>query len=803
MSWTLLRQLFRTHWKRLSGILGIITLSLSLFVVITMIVENVNQQVLDQTQPLVGADIIVQSSQPLSDLATTKIQLLQAKYAFQASTKVQFSTNLVFTWVESKLVQVRWVDSLYPLYGELKLSTLPDAPETGVYVDAQTYSQFTTDDTIRIGVQQFAIQWIIEELPAASINLFDEWRTIILPYTQVESTELTQLWSRVQYETLIKTENTDQTEKLIDILSTDPAFEWQYEIEDGAWRIQQIASITGEFDRFITIVLIITFVLVATTIFIAVRTFFTNQQRSIAILKLLWQRNRSTLLLYGALFISTFVVWQILACLIGRWVLTRVSTFELAADFIIYPSAYRQAGIIALILAVISLTLPLSSIVQSSPLALLRPSSSIPSPRLLWIQTLISGLWILGIYVITLGDFLWWLIFVVWWGLAVAGLGVSIWRLLKWVVRVMYYRRGTYFLRFDGLRSMITPWNQSVLMTIGLLTTMTALLVISGVSTSFLDQLDRVSEDQPSLYVLNILPEDIDTITSQYPDSVVYDTILSRVQAVNGVWLVEHVQALWRGDADGLTREFNITSASLPLASYSIWSPPRDTEVSLEEGFARRLWVDIWDTVTFFIQWRTFDLQVTSLRTISRDGSGPFFYIQFPVDQFVDAPKTFFWLIDIPSEQKPAFKEKLLAEIWTYLSFIDTDEIIETVTDITNQLIVVVQILVGCIMIFVSISIAVCLDAMKSLKKQKIHLYGLLGATPSMIKTSLRTEQITLFGVALLAAMTLSTSVITYVVLSSEFLQGSRQIALQLSLILIIVFGVILSMIQLMYRDLL
>jgi predicted lysophospholipase L1 biosynthesis ABC-type transport system permease subunit len=70
-------------------------------------------------------------------------------------------------------------------------------------------------------------------------------------------------------------------------LSNDPAFEGLYEIEDGARRIDQITSITDEFDRFITIVLIVTFLLVTTTIFIAVRTFFTNQQQYIAILKLL------------------------------------------------------------------------------------------------------------------------------------------------------------------------------------------------------------------------------------------------------------------------------------------------------------------------------------------------------------------------------------------------------------------------------------------------------------------------------------------------------------------------------------
>jgi hypothetical protein len=81
-------------------------------------------------------------------------------------------------------------------------------------------------------------------------------------------------------------------------------------------------------------------------------------------------------------------------------------------------------------------------------------------------------------------------------------------------------------------------------MTIGILITMTALIVISAISSSFLTQLDSISQDQPSLYILNILPTDIDTITTQYPNELIYDSILSRIQAVNTIKLSEHLENL-------------------------------------------------------------------------------------------------------------------------------------------------------------------------------------------------------------------------------------------------------------------
>lgn len=800
MSRTLLQKLFRTHWKRLLVILSIITFSLSLFVVITMVVDNVNQQISDQTKPLVGADIIIEWSQPLSEEATLVLTQIQSSYDIEVSRKVSFSTNITFTGVDSKLTQVRWVDGTYPLYGEIQTQKIPDSTASGVYVDAQTYSQFTTDNTIRIGTQQFTIEWIIEELPATNINLFDEWRTIIMPFSQVASTELTQLWSRVAYETLIKTNDTKQTQTLIETLRADSAFEWIYEIEDGWSRVAQITSITTEFDRFITIVLIITFVLVATTIFIAVRTFFANQQQFIAILKLLWQRNRSTLTLYGILFISCFVIGWIIACFVGRWVIGRIRSFPLTSEFVVYPAARGQAGLIGIILATISLTLPLSTITRSTPLTLLRPSSSLPDRATLWTQSIISMVGIFLIYMITLQDWFWALLFVVWGSLLIVLLAWIIWGILQAAVKTMKSRRSSKFLWFDGLRSMIAPWNQSVLMTIGILITMTALIVISAISSSFLTQLDSISQDQPSLYILNILPTDIDTITTQYPNELIYDSILSRIQAVNTIKLSEHLENLWK-DGARLTREFNITSAELDVDSYIQWAAPLSGEVSLDQWFALSLGVWVGDSITFFIQWRTFDLEVTSLRESQRDWTWPFFYIQFPDPQFATAPKTYFRVADIAADKKDAFKETLLSTLWTHLSFIDTDEIIETVTDITSKLILVIRILVWCLLVFVWVSIAVCLDAMKSLKKQKVILYGLLWATPPMIRTSLRSEQITLFGVALISATLLATVVVIYSFMSSEFLQGSWWIVLQIILILIVSFGAILGMIKLMYRD--
>lgn len=803
MSFTLLYQLLQANRKRFTSIVLVVTLSLTLFIVITMIVKNVNQQILDQTKPLVGADIIIEWSKPLTGEALEFFQDLKNLYTLETTSLVEFSTNITFTWVDAKLTQVLWIDNTYPLYGQLDIRRLANTPSSWVFVDQDTYNQVTQDNSIRVGTQEFAIEWIIESLPWTSINLFDEWRTIIIPYAQVEATQLTQLWSRVEYETRIRTQSDTQTQAVLETLRETTLFEWNYEIENGARRIEQISQITTEFDRFITIVLIITFLLVTTTVFIAVRTFFTNQQKNIGILKILGQNNRGTLLTYGILFVSCFVISRLIACIVGRLCMNLIRMFPLASDFILYPSVWFQAWGCMLILASVSLTLPLSTIMTAHPLSLLRAWIDTTNHTVVRIQCIVTILGLLCIYIIALWDTLWWVLFVGVWSILFAMISWIIWLCVRTVVQLSIPLRRRYFMQFDWLRSMIAPWNQTVLLSIGILITVSSLLVISAFASSFLTQLQTISEDQPSLYVLNIVPEDLPIITQDYPNAILYDTILSRIQAVNAVSLGEHLENLnrwewWRG---GFTREFNVTSVLLDNESYLVWNAPTTWWVSLEQDFAERLWVRIGDTITFFIQWRSFDLELTSLRTIQRDGSWPFFYIQFPQSQFENAPKSFFWLVDIPLQDKDAFKNTLVERIWPSISFVDTDEIIATVTDITQQLMSVIRILIWFLMIFVLVSIIVSLDAMKSLKKQKVHLYTLLWATKKMIITSLRTEQIAIFGSAIVLSLGIASLLVSIVFMQTYLLSMSWWIIRESILLIILICVGIIGLIRGFYRD--
>ena len=62
-------------------------------------------------------------------------------------------------------------------------------------------------------------------------------------------------------------------------------------------------------------------------------------------------------------------------------------------------------------------------------------------------------------------------------------------------------------------------------------------------SLSFIDRLRISSIDQPNIFVLNVKNSDIATIESFDTGARLYDSILARIQSINGVSLSDYLDA--------------------------------------------------------------------------------------------------------------------------------------------------------------------------------------------------------------------------------------------------------------------
>lgn len=134
-----------------------------------------------------------------------------------------------------------------------------------------------------------------------------------------------------------------------------------------------------------------------------------------------------------------------------------------------------------------------------------------------------------------------------------------------------------------------------------------------------------------------------------------------------------------------LTREFSITTNPLPDVRILRGTRAVDAKsVTVDEGFATRLGVDVGDEITFLISGRSFDLKVSGIREVNERGFRPFFYFQINDAAFSQAPKTYF--LATHTSDPEAFKKSMLAVTGPHVTFVDVASVLEVVRTISNKI---------------------------------------------------------------------------------------------------------------------
>jgi predicted lysophospholipase L1 biosynthesis ABC-type transport system permease subunit len=236
--------IIRSYRKRMLGMWLIFAVVILMITMVDQIVININHEIDVQTKPLVGADLIVESSQMLSWADALAIQQILSGHYEKLLSYVQFYSTVGNT-DNPKLVQVQWVQSWYPLYGEIVVSMIADGTVvtnprdfTGALVDEQTYELIGQSTGIQLWEERIPVVWIITSAPSAGVNVFDEGRKVIIPYEIVEQTKLTSMWSRVEYQWQVKLTNEWSAESLKKTIETQ--FDKHYQVRLARDRIEQL-----------------------------------------------------------------------------------------------------------------------------------------------------------------------------------------------------------------------------------------------------------------------------------------------------------------------------------------------------------------------------------------------------------------------------------------------------------------------------------------------------------------------------------------------------------------------------------
>ena len=86
--------LFRSHLTRLVSMSLIFAIVIMMITLVNQIITNIDNQITTQTKPIVGADMIVSSSQPFSGIFLEYIDSQLLKYDAKLLQGVQFYTTV-------------------------------------------------------------------------------------------------------------------------------------------------------------------------------------------------------------------------------------------------------------------------------------------------------------------------------------------------------------------------------------------------------------------------------------------------------------------------------------------------------------------------------------------------------------------------------------------------------------------------------------------------------------------------------------------------------------------------------------
>ncbi|MGL4724473.1 MAG: putative ABC transporter permease subunit YbbP [Scandinavium sp.] len=261
------------------------------------------------------------------------------------------------------------------------------------------------------------------------------------------------------------------------------------------------------------------------------------------------------------------------------------------------------------------------------------------------------------------------------------------------------------------------------------------LLVLRG------DLLDRWQQqlppESPNYFLINIAPEQVGQVKGflaehQVIPSAFYPIVRARLTEING-------KSTDGSTDESLNRELNLTwqnQLDHNQVTAGNW-PPKTGEVSIEEGLAKRLNIALGDSVTFTGDTQAFSARVTSLRKVDWESLRPNFFFIFPQGALDGQPQS--WLTSFRWDNGTTLLTQLNREFPT-VSLLDIGAILKQVSQVLGQvsraLEVMVVLVTACGVLLLLAQVQVGMRQ----RHQELVVWRTLGAGKSLLRTTLWAE---------------------------------------------------------------
>lgn len=705
----------RKNRSRLLLFISSIILGVAALVAINSFRENLKKDIDRQAKTVLGADLVLNNNQPLSDSIQWLIDSIGGQQAHERS----FASMIYFPRTrDTRLVQVRALGGDFPFYGDIE--TEPQSASSQfragqkALVDHTLLLQFNANagDSVKVGNLSFFIEGRIKKLPGQNGITATVAPPVYIPIKYLDQTGLQQKGSRIQYRYYIKLPEGTDVEALVENIRPRLRSEG-VGVSTVASTKNDLGDAFDNLSKFLNLVAFVALLLGCVGVASAVHIYVREKLATVAILRCLGLKGIQALMIYLAQIATMGFIGAVIGAILGSIIQTSLP--YVLQDFlpidietgISWTSILRGIGI-GIFISLLFALIPLLGIRKVSPLLTLRASfddSHAKSDRANWLVYLLIGIFIYTFAFWQTGGLLDALFFCI-------GLGVSfllltaVARLVMWAVR-KYFPVSWSFTWRQGLANLYRPNNQTLILIISvglgtaLITTLyfTQSLLLDKVSLSSID-------NQPNMVMFDIQSNQktaLNRLTSDYELPIIQEApiVTMKLNAING-------KTKARVEKDSLSdiprwafnREYRVTYRNYLIDSEKtvdgewrgkVENPGDPIYISIDKGYSERMGVEIGDTLTFNVQGALFDTYVSHLREIEWNRVQTNFLVLFPEGVLEKAPQ--FHVIMTRTEQQnvSAKFQQAVVRNFPNVSVIDLGLILSTIDEILGKVSFVIQ----------------------------------------------------------------------------------------------------------------
>jgi putative ABC transport system permease protein len=799
---------WRTLWRDVrSGELRLLVLAVTLAVAaltaVGFFADRLQAGLQRDARQLLGGDAVIASDRPAPPFFAE-----QARTLGLAMVNTQSFPTMARTTQEqggnSKLVALKSVEPGYPMRGTLRIADAPGVPERpargipapgSVWVDAQLLDALGigVGDNLLLGDRSLKVQAIIVIEPDRGAGFMNFSPRVMINQVDVASTGLVQPASRVNYRLAvagedaqvkrfveaatqrIKTGHAAQPEEATqaDVPASEKAANTAssseaeknvayaeplrgVRIESTQSGRPEMSQTLDRAEKFLSLVALLAALLSAVAVALAARSFAAKHLDDCAMLRVLGQSQRTIAGAYAWEFALVGLFASALGVCIGFGV--HYLFVLLLAGLV--DAQLPQAGLAPAALGMgMGLTLlfafglpPVLQLAQVPPLRVIRRDVGNLRPASLGVLALgVTGF--AALLLVVSSDLKLGLI-------AVAGFAgaVLVFALLSWLAIKLLRasvnessapRALVLATRQIAARPAFTVVQVSAL-SVGLL----ALVLLVLLRTDLIASWRKATPpDAPNRFVINVSPEQSAAFEQSLQDAGVkkYDwfpMIRGRLVAINGTSVSSETYTEERAKRL-VDREFNISySAKQPDNNLIVggqWIPEEAGAISMEEGIATTLGLQVGDTLRFDMAGVAVDSKITSLRKVDWGSMRANFFALYPVSRLEGVPATFMGAFKAPEQ---AGFDNALVRRFPNVTNVDMSATINQVQRILDQVIRAVEFLFGFTLAAGLVVLFAAVSATREERAREFAIMRAVGAQNSLLRQVQRLE---LAGVGLLA----------------------------------------------------